>query len=267
MSGHLPSSEPDLLVFGSSVAWRQFDGEKVVESGLAKNPYNLAFCGARMSQTAFLVDYFLSKNHFDSPRRAIVMAAPQDFEGCASAQEHMFLPADASRALALGAGRLALYLKNIDFVSLIRNATVVNSMRHGTNVFDPIEFTPYGDGPLDTDGHRDLSYGQISNIANQCFASLTHIAHQFAARNIEFAFVLSPIHPRWISEFDPEHQRLRDLRGHIRQAIEGTPTQFLDQSENQAFSEADFTDAIHLRWAAAKRLTTIVARSIKARSD
>ena len=264
MSSHLPSSEPDLLVFGSSVAWRQFVGQKAIESGLATTPYNLAFCGTRMSQTAFLVDYFLSKDRFDSPRRAIVMAAPEDFEGCASAQEHMFVPADADTALFSGPARFALYLKNVDFVSMVRNATVIKSMRDGANAFDRIEFTEYGDGPLDVDGSRGLTYGQISNIANQCFASLTQIARQFAARNIEFALVLTPIHPKWIAEFDPQRQRLRDLRLRVAQAIDGTPTRLLDETENQAFSEPEFTDAIHLRWAAAKRLTTIVARGIKA---
>lgn len=267
ISRNMPSSPPDLLVFGSSVAWRHFDSQQAIESGLAKHPYNLAFCGARLSQTAFILNYFLSKELFRSPRRVIVMAAPEDFTGCALPEEQVFLQQDADKALFSEHGRLALYLKNIDFVPLVRNATLVKEMRRGTSALDRLEFTKYGDAPLDTIESRGLLYGQISALKSQCFSTLREIARQFAARDIQFTVVLTPIHPRWIAEYDPEHQTLRDLRSRIARVLDGTHGRFLDTSESQLFSESDFTDAVHLRWTAAKRLTAVMVEFAKSSVD
>jgi hypothetical protein len=259
ISQNLPSSPPDLLVFGSSVAWRHFDGAQAIESGLAKNPYNLAFCGARISQTAFVVNYFLSKQRFGSPHRALITVAPADFEGCTLPEEQVFLPQDADRALISKWGRLSLYLRNFDFVPLVRNAMIVRAMRTGAIALDPLVFTKSGDGPLDTNESRDLTYGRITAFSRDCFSALRDISTQLAERKIQFALLLTPLNPRWISEYDPVHRTLRDLRARILEALKGTRAQIWDASESRLFSEPDFADAVHLRWSAARRLTAAMA--------
>jgi hypothetical protein len=259
MSRELPSSPPDLLVFGSSVAWRHFDSKQAIESGLAKNPYNLGFCGMRLSQTAFLVKYFMSKEEFHFPLRAIVIASPQDFEGCAGPEEQVFSKQEADDAISSSAGRLKLYLKNFDFVPLVRNATLVKAMRRAAIALDPLVLTKNGDGPLDTDASRGLTYGQITDLRQGCFSALRDIAEQFSDRKIQFALLLTPINPRWVSEYDPNHRMLNSLHSRIAETLKGSDAQIWDASESKLFSEPDFADSIHLRWSAARRLTAVMA--------
>jgi hypothetical protein len=260
MSRELPSSPPDLLIFGSSVAWRHFDSKQAIESGLAKNPYNLGFCGMRLSQAAFLVRYFMCKEKFHLPLRAMVIASPQDFEGCAGQEEQVFSKREADEATFSSAGRLELYLKNIDFVPMVRNTTVIKGMRRGAIALDALVFTKNGDGPLDTAANRpDLAYGKTTGLSQDCFYALREIAKQFSDRNIEFVVFLTPINPRWISEYDPNHGMLNSLRSRIAETLKGSDAHVWDASESKLFSESDFPDAIHLRWSAAGRLTSAMA--------
>jgi hypothetical protein len=256
ISGELPATSPDLLVFGSSVAWRHFDGNEAVQSGLAKIPYNLGFCGSRLGQTAILIKYFLSKENFSTPRRALLIASPQDFENCAGPEQQTFSTQDADEALFSSVGTLALYLRNIDFVPLVRNAMVIKDKRRGTIPLDSFIFTKNGDGPLDTnESRRDLLYGQIAEFEQNCFSALRDITEEFAQRKIEFVLLLSPIHPRWLSEYDPDRQTMQELRSRIARTLKGTHFRVWDASESKLFSESDFIDAVHLRWSAVKRLT------------
>jgi hypothetical protein len=259
----LPSSPPDLLVFGSSVAWRHFDGQKAVELGLAKDPYNLGFCGMNLGQTAFIVKYFLSKYNFRSPLRVIVIASPQDFEGCTSPEQPAFPTREADEAIFSSMGRLALYLKNIDFVPLVRNALIVKAMRRGVNALDSLMFTRSGDGPLDTDESRGLTYGRINKFNQDCFSALRNIATQLSDQRVQFVLVLTPINPRWISEYDSHHSTLNELRSRIAATLKGTNARIWDASESKLFSEPDFPDAIHLRWSAAGRLTAAIADFVR----
>ena len=263
---NLPSSPPDLLVFGSSVAWRHFDGRKAVELGLAKNPYNLGFCGMNLAHTAFLVKYFMSKYNFRSPLRAIVIASPQDFEGCASPEQPAFPTREADEVIfssTSSMGRLALYLKNIDFVPLVRNASTIKAKRRGAIPLDTYVFTGSGDGPLDTDESRGLTYGRITEFNRDCFSALRNIATQLSDQKVQFVLLLTPINPRWISEYDPHHATLNELRSRIADTLKGTNARIWDASESKLFSEPDFPDAVHLRWSAAGRLTAAIADFVR----
>jgi hypothetical protein len=259
-----PSSPPDLLVFGSSVAWRHFDGPKAVELGLAKNPYNLGFCGMNLGQTAFLMKYFLSKDNFRSPLRVVVIASPQDFEGCASPEQPVFPTREADEAIfSRSMGRLALYLQNIDFVPLVRNAWTIKANRRGAIAFEQLVFTRSGDGPLDTDETRGLVYKRITGFNRDCFSALRNIATQLSDQRVQFVLLLTPINPRWISEYDPHHATLNELRSRIAETLKGTSARIWDASESKLFSEPDFTDAVHLRWSAVGRLTAAIADFVR----
>jgi hypothetical protein len=268
MSRELPSSTPDLLVFGSSVAWRHFDSEKAIKSELTKNPYNLGFCGIRLSQTAFVIRYFLDKQKFQFPLRAVLIASPQDFEGCRGSEEQVFSKPAADEAIFSPAHAWELYFKNLDPVSFVRNATVVKAMRQGTMPLDPLILTKSGDGPLDTAANRpDLVYGEGTGLSQDCFYALRQIAKQFSDRSIEFVLLLTPINPRWISEYDPNHGTLKSLRSRIAETLKGSGAHIWDASESTLFLETDFVDAIHLRWSAAGRLTAAMTDFAKKSAD
>ena len=253
MSYELPSSPPDLLVFGSSVAWRHFDGEEAIESGLAKNPYNLGFCGMRLSQTAFVARYFMTKRKFQFPVRAVIIASPQDFEGCPSSEEQVFSKTDADEAIFSRTHGWELYLKNVDLVPFVRNARVVKAMRNGANDFDRLMFTRYGDGPVDSTHSRDLTYGPVTNLKQECFVALKDLARRLSDHEIQTTLVLTPINPQWLSQFDPDRRILNEVRSRVSDALKKSDVRVWDASENKLFSEVDFIDAVHLRWSAVKR--------------
>jgi poly-D-alanine transfer protein DltD len=259
MSRALPSSIPDLLVFGSSVAWRHFDGEQAIETGLAKNPYNLGFCGMRLSQTKFVARYFLAKQKFQFPHRAVIIASPQDFESCHGSEEQVFSKSQADEAIFSPAHAWELYLQNVDPVPFVRNASVVKAMRNGANNLDRLIFTKYGDGPIDSDQSRGLTYGRITDLEQPCFSALRELVRQLSDHKIQTTLVLTPINPRWIAEYDPDRRILNELRSRTSEALKKSDVLVWDASESKSFSESDFVDAIHLRWSAVSRLTTAMA--------
>jgi hypothetical protein len=259
MSYELPSSTPDLLVFGSSVAWRHFDGEQAIESGLAKTPYNLGFCGMRLSQTAFVARYFLTKRKFQFPIRAVIIASPQDFEGCPSSEEQVFSKRDADEAIFSRTHGWELYLKNVDPVPFVRNASAVKAMRSGANDLNRLMFTRYGDGPVDSTQSRDLTYGPVTNLRHECFVALKDLARGLSDHEIQTTLVLTPINPQWLSQFDPDRQILNEVRSRVSEALKNSDVRVWDASENKLFSEVDFTDAVHLRWSAVKRFMNAMA--------
>jgi hypothetical protein len=259
MSYELPSSTPDLLVFGSSVAWRHFDGGQAIESGLAKNPYNLGFCGMRLSQTAFVARYFLTKQKFQYPARAVVIVSPQDFEGCPGSEEQVFSKPYADVAIFSRTHGWELYLKNVYPVPFVRNASAVKAMRSGANDLNRLMFTRYGDGPVDSTHSRDLTYGPVTNLKQECFAALKDLVQQFSGLKIQTMLVLTPINPQWISRYDPDRRILGEVRFRLSEALKDSDVRVWDASENKSFSELDFTDAIHLRWSAVRRFMTAMA--------
>ena len=257
MSYELPSSAPDLLVFGSSVAWRQFDGRQAIESGLAKNPYNLGFCGLRLSQMAFVAKYFLAKQKFQFPVRVVIIVSLQDFEGCPSSEEQVFSQRDADEAIFSRTHGWELYLKNIDPVPFVRNASEVKAWRSGPNDLNRgLVFTRYGDGPIDTAQTRDLTYGPVTNLKQECFVALKDLAQYFSGHEIETILVLTPINPQWLSKFDPDRRTLNEVRSRLSEALKKSSVRVWDASENKSFSELDFFDAVHLRWSSVRRFMT-----------
>ena len=259
MSYELPSTAPDLLVFGSSVAWRHFDGGQAIESGLAKNPYNLGFCGMRLSQTAFVARYFLTKQKFQFPVRAVIIASPQDFEGCPSSEEQVFSKPDADEAIFSRTHGWELYLKNVDPVPFVRNASAVKAMRSGANDLNRLMFTRYGDGPVDSTKSRDLTYGPVTNLKQECFVALKDLAQHLSDHDIQTTLVLTPINPQWLSMFDPDRRVLNEVRSRLSEALQKSDVRVWDASENKSFSELDFIDAIHLRWSAVRRFMNAMA--------
>jgi hypothetical protein len=259
MSRELPSSPPDLLVFGSSVAWRHFDSEQAIKSELTKNPYNLGFCGMRLSQTAFVVRYFLAKQRFQFPLRALIIVSLQDFENCPGSEEQVFSKPDADEAIFSPTHAWELYFKNVDPVPFVRNASAIKAMRNATNGLDRLILTKYGDGPIDSDQSRGLSYGPITDLKQHCFFALRELVKQLSDHKIQTTLVLTPINPRWVSEYDPNRRILDEVRSRLSEVLKKSDVLVWDASENKAFAESDFVDAIHLRWSAVRRFTIAMA--------
>ncbi|HBM09109.1 MAG TPA: hypothetical protein DD403_13550, partial [Pseudomonas sp.] len=75
-----PIQSPNLLIIGSSVAWRHVDGHVLTEALPGVRPMNGAFCGLFANQSTYVGHWLLDRQ--PSIRSVVMIADPQDFAGC-----------------------------------------------------------------------------------------------------------------------------------------------------------------------------------------
>ena len=88
-----PPADPNLLVVGSSIAWRDVDSAQFVRERPAVRPLNGGVCHLAANQTAFVTRYLL--RHLPSIRTVVAVVTPQDFTDCAKTPSQLFDPATA----------------------------------------------------------------------------------------------------------------------------------------------------------------------------
>jgi hypothetical protein len=201
----------------------------------------------------------LAKQRFQFPLRALIIVSLQDFENCPGSEEQVFSKPDADEAIFSPTHAWELYFKNVDPVPFVRNASAIKAMRNATNGLDRLILTKYGDGPIDSDQSRGLSYGPITDLKQHCFFALRELVKQLSDHKIQTTLVLTPINPRWVSEYDPNRRILDEVRSRLSEVLKKSDVLVWDASENKAFAESDFVDAIHLRWSAVRRFTIAMA--------
>jgi hypothetical protein len=254
-----PPTEPNLLVIGSSVAWRNIDSSVIARELAGRQPLNAGFCGMQVHQSAFVADWML--RHWPSVDQLIFVVSPLDYTECRST-DVVFNQADADRFVFEGAGAWTFYLRYFDPVSLNRNIKRQAEDREQARVLKINRtFTKYGDGPLDTNENRGLFYGPLPALDSICFDALRKFAIRLAGEGRELLVVATPIHPKWKSQYDPHGILRADFSRQLTAALAGTGASLWDADGAGIFDATAFTDAIHIRWDAAETLTNgIVAR-------
>ena len=255
---HRTAPPPDVLVVGSSVAWRHFDGSAVVARAPGARPLNGGFCGFSMDQTEFATRWLLRRH--PSVREVALVAAPQDFENCAAAPKEPFDPADADGFLAERGFSPRFYLRYFDPFSLARNALLIARRRSGTDLRDPLVFDAYGDAPLDPGPTGDLGYGAIERLDPACFAALRRMAADLTNRGLRLVVATTPVNPDWRRRFDPEDKLMDALEAGLEKAVAGTDSTVWAGHRFASPGLASFTDAIHLRWTAAREFSRALVR-------
>jgi hypothetical protein len=254
-----PQIDPNFLVVGSSVAWRSFDSRVIVERNPHVRPLNGGFCGMQIHHSAFLTQWMTDR--WPSIDSVLLMASPLDFNSCTGSGQ-VFDPADANRFVFERRPSWSFYLRYFDPVSLLRNIKRQSMDRAEARAMGfAMEFTPYGDGPLDTTKNRGLFYRQISGLDQACFDALRTFATKLSKEGRRFMVVTTPLHPGWTAKYDPDGSMRRHISQGIRHALDGTGARFWNAAEESGLDVDAFTDAIHIRWSAATPFTQqIVAR-------
>jgi hypothetical protein len=256
-----PPASPNLLVIGSSVAWRQFDSATIAAEVPALLPLNGAFCGLRVNQAVFAADWLLDR--LDSVRSVVLVASPYDFHNCRLSPAAVFDRKAADSFVFGGAWRWGFYLRFFDPVSLVRNVRRIAEMRISANPFESLLLTKFGDGPLDTDASQDNpEYGAISNLDPQCFAALHSFGQRMKAQGRSFSVVTIPLHPEWKQRFDRDGLVRASLARAIRANLAETSATYWDADAAAAMEGTAFTDAIHLRWSAASTFSRKMAEAL-----
>ncbi|MFC3609264.1 hypothetical protein [Stutzerimonas tarimensis] len=255
--------DPDLLVIGSSVAWRHFDGAAVVEASPGTRPLNGAFCGLHANQSAYAAHWLLDRE--PGIRQVVMIADPQDFTGCWRVREAVFDRDDADRYVYGEASSWPYYLRYFAPVSLVRNALGIQDQRTARNEWDPLVFDRFGDGPLDTPNSRGLLYGRPEPLDPVCFDALRALAERLHHQGIGFTLVSTPLHPDWKARHDPQRQLLDRFDRQLAQSLAGTDAHYWNADRDHGMPAAAFVDAIHLRWSAARLFSADLARALRAR--
>jgi hypothetical protein len=255
-----PPEAPTMLVVGSSVAWRHFDGDTMKRALPGTVPFNGGMCGRSINQTTYATDWLLS--HFGTVRDVLLIASPQDFDSCPASSTAFFDRRDVDDYVFGQANPWLYYTRYFSLVSLARNALSIADKRSGADRIDPLVFDKYGSGPLGGEGVRGtLLYGKVAEADPACLRALSQLARTSRQEGRRFMVVSTPLHPEWRRLYDPRGEYLGRLNAAITEALAGSGAEFWDGNSSQSVDAADFFDAIHLRWTAVPEFTGDMVRA------
>jgi hypothetical protein len=258
-------TDPNLLVVGSSVAWRHVDTSLVRNQSPTIEPLNGAFCGLRANQSTYVADWLIDRE--PSVRTVVMVVDPQDFAGCTAARTEIFSREDADRYVYGHASPWPYYLRYFEPRSLLRNAMSVKTQRGTIKHWDPLVFTAYGDGPLNPRGDRGLHYAAPDPLDDQCFAALSGFARNLQLEGRSLLLVSTPLHPDWKRRHDPNGALLETFDQRLLAALKGTPARYWNADRHWKAPADAFVDAIHMRWPAAQQFSAALAQNIAAVTD
>lgn len=257
-----PVQSPNLLVVGSSVAWRHFDGETIANQMPGTRPLNGAFCGLHANQAVYVANWLLDREA--SVREVVMIVDPQDFAGCVAVPDAVFNRDDADAYVYGQSSGWLPYMRYFSPASLLRNARTVKAQRADLMEFDPLVFDRYGDGPLNTANSRELFYGQPDPLDNTCFAAIDTLAQRLKREGRGFTVVSTPMHPQWKAQHDAEGSMMNEFDQKLRATLAQTGSHYMNGDAGHAVAAASFIDAIHLRWTAARTFSAQIAARLAA---
>ena len=260
-----PPDNPNLLVVGSSIAWRDIDSEQFVLRRPSTRPLNGGVCHLQVNQTEFVTSYFLK--HIPTIQTVVAVFVPEDFTDCATTPSRLFDPRTADGYVFDRDWPYRFYVTQFDPVALIRNAGGIRAMRDGRNKYDSMVMSRYGDGPLRIVGNRGLLYGKITQFDSSCFAALHDLAMSVTAGGRRLFVATGPVNPAWSARYDQDGRLHDDLIAGIQLALQGTGAGFWDSTQAFAGKPSDFTDAIHINLPAAQRYSALLAGALDPGQD
>jgi hypothetical protein len=259
MRQELPAA-PNMLVVGSSVAWRHFDGDTMTHALPEAVPFNGGMCGRSINQTEYATEWLLG--HFGMVRNVLLIASPQDFNNCSSSSTAFFDRRDVDDYVFGQVSPWLFYTRYFSLVSLARNALSIADRRSGADRIDPLVFDKYGSGPLGGDGVRGaLLYGRVAEADAACLQALSRLGAKLRDEGRRFMVVSTPLHPEWRRLHDPKGEYLDRLNAAIRTALAEGGGEYWDSNSSPSPAAGDFFDAIHLRWTAVPEFTGALMRA------
>lgn len=255
-----PIESPNLLVIGSSVAWRHVDSQILAKKMPEIRLMNGAFCGLFANQSTYVGHWLLDRS--PSIRSVVMIADPQDFAGCWRVPAAVFNREDVDPYVYEGDARWGYYMRYFSPKSLARNALTVKAQRAGQIEWDPLVFNRYGDGPLITDNTRKLLYGRPDPLDRNCFAALRDMGARLAQEGRDLMVVSTPLHPQWKEKYDPDGTFLADFDKRIEDALRVHGGTYWNADKDWRTPTHSFVDAVHMRWSAVQEFTVALAEQI-----
>jgi hypothetical protein len=248
---------PTLLAVGSSVTWRQLDGEPfAAAAGGPSAVLNGGTAYLQLSQTRFLTKFY--QDHLKGVRTVMLLTGLPDFRNCTSEPVELLDERDGAAYAFDREPAGPLYVKYFAPVRYLKAFATLPTARRpfvGDRYNDR-----YGSGPLLVPAAEvsGLRYGAIEPDA-ACAAALEGLAQDLRRRGVSLVVVFAPVHPEHRRLFAASHAQLKALRAELEPALRANGGRVIDLDEDPRFSAPDFFDAFHLQWPAVRRLSRIIA--------
>lgn len=253
---------PTLLVIGSSVAWRHFDGGLFERIAPGTVPLNGAFCGFTANQNVFVANWLLDRN--PTVRDVLMIVAPQDFDDCKTHKTEVFSREDADRFVYGQGSRWGLYLRYFSPGALLHNASTVREKRIDKNVTDSLMFDRYGSWPLENTVLQGLPYGLgydgVTAEDPVCFKAVDDLGLRLQREGRRLMIATSPLYPGWKTAYDPQGKLMTKLDAEMRR-VPGA--EFWNGDAANIIQPHAFWDALHMRWPAAQAYSKALAEAFK----
>lgn len=250
---------PNLLVVGSSVAWRHVNGQVLAQALPDVRPMNGAFCGLFANQSTYVAHWLLDRE--PSIRSVVMIADPQDFSGCWKAPTAVFNREHVDPYVYGGASHWNFYMRYFSPKSLARNALTVKAQRAGHIEWDPLVFNRFGDGPLVTNNTRTLMYGRPDALDRNCFDALQELSARLQQEGRRLMVVSTPLHPQWKEKYDPDGSFLADFDQRILNSLSDSGT-YWNADKDWHTPVTSFVDAVHMRWSAVQEFSAALAEQL-----
>jgi len=242
-------ADPNLLIIGSSVAWRHFNSPAAIAAEPSLRPFNAGLCGAKMTQVRRVATWLTTR--LPTVRRVLLIASPLDFTDCTKSDPSQFDVLDADAYIFGKASPARFYARYFDPVTLAQNAGMIRAARSSMVAPDPLFQNSFGDAPNQPDRSRGLFYG-AAKLDPTCFAALRQTARALERKGVGFDVAITPLHPAWVSRFGGG-AFATEFPNNIRASLAGTGARY-DATRYQPDPGA-FYDAIHIRWSATAAYT------------
>jgi hypothetical protein len=242
-------ADPNLLIVGSSVAWRHFNSPAAIAADPSLQPFNAGFCGARMTQVRKVSAWLTAR--LPTVRHVLLIASPLDFENCTKDDPSQFDLFDADAYVFGKVSPARFYARYFDPLTLAQNAGMIRTARGSMFAPEPLFQDSYGDAPNQPDRSRGLFYGAVK-LDPACFAALRQTARLLERKGVAFDVTITPLHPEWVSRYGGGAFAIA-FPDAIRTSLAGTGARY-DATRHRPDPGA-FYDAVHIRWSATAAYT------------
>jgi hypothetical protein len=224
-------------------------------------PLNAGFCGLHANQSVYVANWLLDQH--PSIRQVVLITAPQDFGRCRKEPDAVFDREDATDFVYGGASRWPYYIHYFSPTSLLRNARALKDKRANVDEFDPLVFTSFADGPLNTQTEsRGLLYGVPDPLDASCFAALDSLVARLERDGRQMLVVTTPIHPEWKKRYDPNGRVLADFASRLGTAVAPAGGRVWNAAAEWTPEPSAFTDALHIRWSAVRDFSAALSQRL-----
>jgi hypothetical protein len=252
-----PDLDPTLMVVGSSMAWRQFDGEPFASKLGQGRVLNGATAFLKVHQTRFLTSFYMT--HLPELRTIILMLGPPDFENCTTVPADLFDPEDASGYAFERDFTAPLYIRYFSPALYLRRAR--NYQQRQVPLLGDLWMDKYGSGPMQWKPEmiKELRYGE-QRFDHACTDALLAMIKDIKAKGIRPVLVFSPVHPEFRRRYPETMHQLKQVAAQAQAEVRPGVDLF-DMSESE-FPASDFFDAVHLQWTAVQRFSGRLANLV-----